>query len=72
VRKKSLAVDLDEGLGAGFGLVPIAQEHLRTVRDDLADLARGQFAQGDGIHDARVHAVDRNAQSIAASRDRED
>ena len=62
--QKSLAVDFDKRLGAVLGLVPVAQEHLRAVRDDLADFALGQFAQRDGIDHARVDSVNGNAQTL--------
>src|ERR1044071_6749119 len=38
--EEALAVDLDEAGGVGLGVVPVAVEDLRAVRDDLADLAR--------------------------------
>ena len=45
-------------------LIPVAAHHLRTVHDDLAGLALRQFLQRDGIDDARVDVVERDAQAL--------
>ncbi len=45
---------VDEGLGRGLGLVPVALDHLRTLAPQLADLADRQFAVAFDGHDLQV------------------
>ena len=62
--KESFAVEFDEYLRGVLGFVPVAQEYLRAVHDDLADLARRQFPQRRRIDDARIRIEDRDAEAL--------
>jgi hypothetical protein len=43
--QKSLSIDLDESLGVGLGVFPIAKHHLITAHNQLTDLADREFNQ---------------------------
>src|SRR5258706_10725666 len=51
--KEALAVMLEESLGGGFFLLPVAAKDLRAVDDDLAHLVWPKLLEARSVDDAR-------------------
>ena len=62
--EEALAVGLDERFRRRFRIFPVADQHLRPVHDDLADLSGGQLAEGFRIDHARVDVENRYAEAL--------
>ena len=62
--EERFAISLKEGTGSGFWSFPVAFENLWSRHDNFTRFTLGQLFQSFWVYHARIHAHERNSQTL--------